>query len=141
MLRSHATAVAIAAGDLGQISDVYWVLEWNSLFVRDQWCSALQLSLYSVTSIAIFWNHLPVGADMLPVMTSEAAWRVEVANVVGMYPPVHLHVGEDRGLIDALKEFRQSQLGSRFPDWHTHRDTWSDRTHRCHLLFRGALRR
>jgi hypothetical protein len=36
-------------------------------------------------------------------MTSETARRVEVPDVVGVRPPVYLHVGEDGGLIDVLK--------------------------------------
>jgi len=43
---------------LKSVPDVCGVFKWNSLFVSDQWCTALQLSLHSVTSIAIFWNHL-----------------------------------------------------------------------------------
>lgn len=103
MLRPHASAVAIAASPQGQIPDVYWVLESNPFLVTHQWCATLQLSLRGVPSIAIFWNYLPPWADMLPVTTSEAPWRVEVANVVGMCPPVYLHVRKHRELIDALK--------------------------------------
>lgn len=102
-LRPHPPIVAIAACHLGQISNVQWVLEWNSFFVTDQRCSTLQLRQDSVASIAVLWNHFAICADVLPVMTPEAPRRVEVADVVGVRPPVHFHVGKDRGLIDVLK--------------------------------------
>lgn len=79
------------------------MLEWNSFFVTDQGCSTLQLRQYGVASIAVLWNHFAICADVLPVVTSETARRVEVADVVGVRPPVHFHVGKDRGLIDVLK--------------------------------------
>ena len=71
--------------------------------MTDQARSTLQLRQYGVASIAVLWNHFAICAEVLPIVTSETARRVEVADVVGVCPPVHFHVGEDRGLIDVLK--------------------------------------
>jgi len=36
-------------------------------------------------------------------MTSEAAWRVEVAEIVGVRPSIHFHIRKDCRPIDLLK--------------------------------------
>ncbi len=59
-LRPHPPIVAIAAGHLGKIPDVHWMLEWNSFFVLDQRHAALQLSQHRVAGIAVLRDHLAI---------------------------------------------------------------------------------
>jgi hypothetical protein len=63
-----------------------------------------------MAAVALFRDDLSFSAYMLAVVASEAAGKVKVADVVGMSPPVHFHLGEDGRPEDAL------HLGNRRTD-------------------------
>lgn len=79
------------------------MFEGNSFFVTNQRCAALELRLHRVARIAVFADHLAIGADVLSIVAPEAAQSVEVTDIVGVRAPVSFHVRKKRGLIDVLK--------------------------------------
>ena len=83
-----ATGMTIAAVHLGQIPNVHRMFEGNSFFVTNQRCAALELRLHRVARIAVFADHLAIGADVLSIVAPEAAQSVEVTDIVGVRAPV-----------------------------------------------------
>jgi hypothetical protein len=64
--------------------------------------SALFLTQHRVAKITFLSYYFPVGADVLPVMTAEAAVEVEMAKVIGECLPVQLHFWKSRSPVDLL---------------------------------------
>jgi len=94
--------VAIGAGHCCQIANVNRVLEgldWQKL--RSAYRFPAALVRYG-TSCSLCCD-LAVFADMVAIVAAEAAGKIEMPNIVGMVLPVHFHVGEESGAIDALE--------------------------------------
>ena len=55
-----------------------------------------------VTNVAVVADDLSFAAEMLAVVTAEAALRIVMADVVQVRFPIRFHLGEEVGLIDPL---------------------------------------
>ena len=60
------------------------------------------LSQHCVADVAVVSDDFACAAHVLAVVTTEAARRIEVADVVRVRAPVRPHLREEVGLIDAL---------------------------------------
>src|SRR5215467_8481984 len=101
-LRPDPAAVAVAAVDLCHISEINRMFEGDGSW-RRQRNRPLILSQNGVAGVAILAHNLAIGADVLTVMTAEAAVEIEMPDVVGMGLPIQLHLGECRALVDGLQ--------------------------------------
>ena len=111
--------MAIGAVRRGQVSDVNRVFEglgWQRGDLR----ATFLLLQHGMAGVAILTDDLAVFAHVVAIMAAEAALVVHVPDVVGMRLPVHLHVGEESGGVDALQfgdctldavRFGRSELG------------------------------
>lgn len=63
---------------------------------------ALRLIEHRMADVAIRPDHLAAIAEMLAVVTAEAAQIVIVADVIGVCAPVNLHLWENIGLKNSL---------------------------------------
>src|SRR5215472_1998428 len=94
--------MAIAAVDLGEVAQIDGVLK-AGFGHGCQVHSTLNLAEYRVAGIALLGQHLAVRADMLAIVTAEAAIEVEMPDVVGMGLPVQLHLRKRCLPVDALQ--------------------------------------
>lgn len=75
------------------------VLEWSGLHRGRQ---VLGIVDYSVADVAVVRDDLAGVADVLAIMTTEAAREIEMPDVVRVSLPVGLHLRKEKSLKDAL---------------------------------------
>ena len=102
-LGSHASVVAIGTIHRCHVAKVNGVFEGGSLRCSADLLSTDCLGDHGMAAFAIFADDLPVGTDVVAIVTTEASLRIEMPDIVGMHPPINFHLREDGGLEDSLR--------------------------------------
>ena len=99
-LRADSAGVAVGAVDLRKISEIHRVLEGRHRICGDAG-RAFGLRHQGMALVAVFADHLAIGADVLSVVAAETSDGIVVSQVVGVGLPVQLHFRE-RGAAEDL---------------------------------------
>ena len=96
--------MTVAAIGIIQVSDLYRVFEWHSIQDRHR-SFPLLMADRCMADFAISPDHLSLRAHVLTVMTTEAAIRVVVADIVRVGLPVNFHTREEASPENSLYLF------------------------------------
>src|SRR5216683_1094877 len=106
MLEWLVSFVARLAFAVGQRAEINRVLEWSGLYRRGRIQRVVD---YRVAEVAVVVDNFAGVADVLAVVTAEAAREIKMTDVVWVSLPVGLHLGKKVSLKDALN-FRDGAL-------------------------------
>ena len=86
--------------NLREIAEVHRVLE---LARRGRYLfGGVLLREHGVAGIAVFWNDLAFGANVLSIVTAEASTGIKMPDIVRVRLPVQLHLRKSRALENSL---------------------------------------
>ena len=100
MLERFVRFVTILAFVIGERAQIDRVLKWSSL--RIVFGQSGRVVDHRVADVAVVRNDFAGIADVLAIVTAEAAREIEVANVVRVSLPVCLHLRKKVSLKDTL---------------------------------------
>src|ERR1035437_7664200 len=96
-LWSDAAVVTVRAVDSREIAKVDRMLEGDPGSGGHERLRAFLLREHGVAGIAIFADGLACLAQMVAVVTAEAAREIKMPDIVGMRAPVDFHLRKDGG--------------------------------------------
>src|SRR5512146_1499389 len=102
-LRAYASGVAIGAIDLGHVAEIDRVLKLHAFRRSLYFFSILRLRQQGVAGIAVLADDLAILAHVVAVMAAKTTLEIEVADIVRMGLPAHLHLRKDAAAEDALE--------------------------------------
>src|SRR5664279_1467346 len=102
ILRSDAPGMAVSTIDAREVANIHRMFERLRLHLRQMRCTLLLIE-QRVARVAVLADDLAVLADVVAIVTAETAWIEHVPDIVGMGLPIHFHVWEEGGFVDALQ--------------------------------------